>query len=319
MSAARSVGRSPPTTLTAARRARPARSARSLPRRVRAPAAGRPEAAPPPAPRERAVWWARAWGPGPEPARARARAQPLAARVVPASPEAAESQLAAESRPAASAGVARAQAPSPQAATAARERAAEGPALSAPPGARGERRSSSAAESRAGRVESLTRPEATRRSAEPVTVARLAPTRATSRRRCPARPRRGARSTPRLDGRGSGGGNAAMRGQENAGQPWNRRPLCHCPARHPKQARGRADVPARTAGLTGPVSAISARYLTFLGSATVRSARFQLQLARERARDTCSPASNYDGIVAGVEVVSGQVTDVGLRRVCFID
>ena len=45
-----------------------------------------------------------------------------------------------------------------------------------------------------------------------------------------------------------------MRGQENAGQPWNRRPLCHCPVRHPKQARGRADVRARTAGLTGPVS-----------------------------------------------------------------
>ena len=132
--------------------------------------------------------------------------------------------------------------------------AAEGPALGAPPGAPGEKRSSSAAESRAGRAESLTRPEATRRSAEPVTVARLAPTRATSRRRRPARPPRGARSTPRLDGRGSGGGNAAMRGQENAGQPWNRRPLCHCPAHRPKQARGRADVRARTAGLTGPVS-----------------------------------------------------------------
>jgi hypothetical protein len=27
---------------------------------------------------------------------------------------------------------------------------------------------------------------------------------------------------------------------------------------------------------------------------------------------------NYDGIVAGVEVVSGQVTDVGLRRVCIV-
>jgi hypothetical protein len=256
-SAARSVGRSPPTTLTAARRARTARSARSLPRRAWARAAGRPEAAPPQAPRARAVRWARAGGPGPErarTARARARAQPLAARVAPESPEAAEWRLPAESRPAAAAMAARAQAPWPQAAAmAARGRPAERPALGALPGARAEKRSSSAAESRAGRAESLTRPEATRRSAEPVTVARLAPTRATSMRRCPARPPRGARSTPRLDGRGSGGGNAAMRGQENAGQPWNLGPLCHCPARRPKQARGRADVRARTAGLTGLV------------------------------------------------------------------
>ena len=167
----------------------------------------------------------------------------------------AESRPGAEWRPGASAGVARAQAPWPQAAaTAARGRPAEGPALGAPPGAPGEKRSSSAAESRAGRAESLTRPEATRRSAEPVTVARLAPTRATSTRRRPAQPPRGARSTPRLDGRGSGGGNAAMRGQENAGQPWNRGPLCHCPTHRSKQARGRADVRARAAGLTGPVS-----------------------------------------------------------------
>ena len=291
-SAARSVGRSPPTTLTAARRARPARSARSLPRRVRAPAAGRPEAAPPQAPRERAVWSGAGVGAG-RPARARARAQPLAARVVPASPAAAESRLAAESRPAASAGVARAQAPSPHsAATAARERAAEGPALGAPPGARGERRSSSAAESRAGRVESLTRPEATRRSAEPVTAARLAPTRATSRRRCPARPPRGARSTPRLDGRGSGGGSAAMRAQENAGQPWNRGPLCHCPARHPKQARGRADVRARTAGLTGPVSD-DLRSVLDLSRQRDGSARagFSSNWPGKGARDTVSPAS----------------------------
>jgi hypothetical protein len=28
---------------------------------------------------------------------------------------------------------------------------------------------------------------------------------------------------------------------------------------------------------------------------------------------------NYDGIVVGVEVVSGQITDVGLGRVCIID
>jgi len=65
---------------------------------------------------------------------------------------------------------------------------------------------------------------------------------------------------------------------------------------------------------------ISARYVAFLGSATgPLGPVFSSNWPGKGLGHVFPPASNYDGIVAGVEVVSGQVTDVGLRRVCFID
>jgi hypothetical protein len=86
---------------------------------------------------------------------------------------------------------------------------------------------------------------------------------------------------PRPGGQGSGGGNAAMRAQENAGQPWNRGPLCHSRGRRPKSPRADERVRTRTAGLVGSVS---------------DDLRSLLDLSRQReASAHAGPSSNSPG------------------------
>ena len=62
-------------------------------------------------------------------------------------------------------------------------------------------------------------------------------------------------------------------------------------------------------------------YVAFIGAdaSNAVTGNFELHHVPAGTYDLILVTPNYDGIVAGVEVVSGQVTDVGLRRVCIID
>lgn len=62
-------------------------------------------------------------------------------------------------------------------------------------------------------------------------------------------------------------------------------------------------------------------YVAFIGAdaSNAVTGNFELHHVPAGTYNLILVTPNYDGIVAGVEVVSGQVTDVGLRRVCIID
>ena len=62
-------------------------------------------------------------------------------------------------------------------------------------------------------------------------------------------------------------------------------------------------------------------YVAFIGAdaSSAVTGNFERHHVPAYTYDPILVTPNYDGIVVGVEVVSGQITDVGLGRVCIID
>ncbi len=62
-------------------------------------------------------------------------------------------------------------------------------------------------------------------------------------------------------------------------------------------------------------------YVAFIGAdaSDTITGNFELHHVPPGTYDVILVTPNYQGIVSGVEVAAGQVKDLGIRNVCFVD